>query len=64
MADTTTPMPAIGSHYWQDQISPETDATVLSLGDDRELLWLQGEKDAIINKWTFTHALRSFRAQK
>jgi hypothetical protein len=31
MPDTTTPVPAIGSRCWRDQISPETGATVLSL---------------------------------
>jgi hypothetical protein len=31
MPDTTTPLPAIGSRCWRDQISPETGATVLNL---------------------------------
>jgi hypothetical protein len=31
MPDTTTPLPALGSRCWRDQISPETGATVLSL---------------------------------
>ena len=31
MPDTTTPLPAIGSRCWRDQISPETGATVLGL---------------------------------
>ena len=31
MPDATTPLPAIGSRCWRDQISPETGATVLSL---------------------------------
>ncbi len=31
MPDTTTPVPAIGSRCWRDQVSPETGATVHSL---------------------------------
>ncbi|MCP9895524.1 hypothetical protein KBZ20_17325 [Vulcanococcus limneticus Candia 3F8] len=31
MPDTMTPLPAMGSRCWRDQISPETGATVLSL---------------------------------
>jgi hypothetical protein len=31
MADTTTPLPAVGSRCWRDLISTESGATVLSL---------------------------------
>jgi hypothetical protein len=31
MTDTTTPMQAIGTRCWRDQISPDTGATVLNL---------------------------------
>ena len=34
MPDTTTPLPAIGSRCWRDQISPETGATVLNLAPE------------------------------
>ena len=31
MADTTKPLPVIGSRCWRDLISPESGATVISL---------------------------------
>jgi hypothetical protein len=34
MTDITTPLPVIGSRCWRDLISPESGATVLSLGGD------------------------------
>ncbi len=34
MADSTTPLQAIGSRCWRDRISPETGATVLNLAAD------------------------------
>lgn len=32
MSDTKAPLPVIGSRCWRDLISPESGATVLSLG--------------------------------
>jgi hypothetical protein len=34
MTDTTTTLPVIGSRCWRDLISPESGATMLSLGGD------------------------------